>query len=429
MRDRNSSCWLGLVATAAIVAMVSIAAPSSLSARQASRNEPVRVEGRVTIVGAPVSGAIAFADRTGTPPVFARTGRDGRFHTVLPHPGKWWAKVDSGNDMDAARTILVAGRAISVEVESRPAGQPTRLNIELPDTKIVGRVLFEDGSPAGGALFAVKVPLYRVSVLGNATGSSGAFEIRGLGEGTVWISAQSVDRSGLSVQARQRPIVVASAGTTVEPVVLTLEPERQVQGSAIDAAGKPLARAQVLAWPLAGGHATSPVVAEAVTEADGHFHLTVPQGTDRLLLTIVPWERDRNGGVCVTSLALPAQGSLTVRARAGSGTVIVSPPAGVKTLMAPRFSVALFQNGLLLGSPQRMMRWTKGHERAIRKERSTFANLAPGAYSACPMTLHELAKLEIEPTSYAPGPDCERANLAPGGTIRFDFSHVKEPKE
>lgn len=235
----------------------------------------VPVSGRVTDeAGKPVaearvryetaSDAIAGSDLVRDAVI---TGADGKFafaampigsyrfiatHAALGTQSSSLTRVESGSAIDNVAVVMPPGctvRGKVVDAAGAAVGfARVRLGITIPGARLV-------------------VPPREVR-----TNASGEFEISGMARRQ--LTAVAMDERGASAAQ----VVDARAGD-VSGVVLALDAVGSIEGSVVDAAGKPVANAQVSAWPTAmdrrsgseGSGSAAPAPAPA-PEVDDHLH-------------------------------------------------------------------------------------------------------------------------------------------------------------
>jgi hypothetical protein len=144
----------------------------------------VEIEGSVTRGDEPVSGRLWFGGHDGYRRIPIDIDEDGEFAGYLPEAGRWPVEWLSPGSEDS-----VALRPVEVPDESR-----ARIDLEIPDTELIGEVVDADGRPAAGA--TVRAVGVRgeddASIQAEASADDeGRFRITGLEAGTYGVGARS----------------------------------------------------------------------------------------------------------------------------------------------------------------------------------------------------------------------------------------------
>ena len=109
----------------------------------------VAVKGTASRGDDPFVGKLIFGGLYGTRTITFTTDEDGHFAGFLPKEGKWEVEI-STKDLGCAPCDGTGGslRIPPVEVHKGPSGKAL-LDIEIPDTKLAGRVVVEETTPDG----------------------------------------------------------------------------------------------------------------------------------------------------------------------------------------------------------------------------------------------------------------------------------------
>lgn len=368
----------------------------------------VEIEGTVSFAGDPLAAELWFGGRGGAAPV--RSGEDGRFAGVLPREGLWRLDV-------VAPAAHVERRMEGIEVRRRADGRPTQLAIELPDTRLSGRVVDSQKAGVPGALVTIVVS-EESTAFWSFTDDGGRFRLAGLGEGELVVSAEGRLASGRFGKAPPRTVRIREGERESEGLELELRTGRTLRGRVVGTAGEPVAFAWVESYALAGVEFADSFAHEAVSGADGVFELTVPEGADRLLLSY--------GGASGTALRtvlfdVRGEEGPTLELERRGGEVRVHLP-GVPQPGGPGAEqVFLFQNGVAL-PPSVLSQWARAHGVALGPSAElAVPQLAPGQYSACLLTGEERLAVDRAPGAFAPGPGCRSGYLDAGGLLELDL--------
>lgn len=249
----------------------------------------VKVKGRASVGDEPFVGDLIFGTTHGSRRIKFRTDDRGRFRGILPREGLW--KVELGLaelGCDACGDTPGTIRVPSVEVEEGPSGVAL-VEIEIPDTRVRGRVVREELLPTGesvtlpqeGALvFVVRVSGPREGQGRRAqvwSDADGEFELWGIEPGELQIGAM------MGKPTRESAWKSVHVDEDREPpwVELTLE-EKSSLTVQVASAGRPVGAAQVTALILDG------MSANGATGPNGTVTLEVPPRKAGTLVVVAP---------------------------------------------------------------------------------------------------------------------------------------------
>lgn len=359
----------------------------------------VAVEGSITRGGRPVRARLTFErlrPAGGEQPAEIRrlvfySDPDGLFSGALTEEGRWWVKVAFGGGR--TEQLLEA-----VEVE-KPERGPFRIELEVPETRLAGRVVNEDGE----GIARVMVLAHRLPVdpeAGSAAGSrtdagaDGRFELEGLAPGRYRVSAFT---AGASATAE---VEVEELAEPPE-VELLIEEGGELAGQVVSARG-PVIGARIFAHP----HLERPrSIAEqsVISDVRGEFTLAVPADAISFRLLVFP----PGYAARVLQVSADHEGPLVVAVDDAGGTLIVDGDGEGghlyrSSLVAGDLPVGLtlFQDWSLLGTgepPGLGGSWT-------------LPMMSAGEYALC-----------------APGGSpCDRGFLAPHDTLVLTLPSARE---
>lgn len=371
--------------------------------------ELVEVEGRITLGDEPLAADLWFGWRTGVPRAQILAGEDGAFSGFLPRSGRWRLEVSTPDG-------AISRRLASVLVDPPLAGGPARLDVRLPDTRLAGRVIDEQGRPAPGAVVAVNVPA-EATAFPLRTDERGRFAARGLAVGEILLSAEGWVPGVGEAEAAPMPVEVRESGSVPASVELTLRGKRTLRGRVVGLYSEPAAGALVEAVALAGPRMAGVSMASTLSGLDGRFSLALPGQADRAIV----YFGASGGGLRARSVDLGTESDLTLVSEAPGGELVVrlgapldfdDPGAGIPFL---------FQDGLPI-PPGVFLGWARAQgSPAGSATELRIPRLAPGAYAVCLVEPSERQRIEVAPGLFAPGPRCHRTHLPAGGQAEVEL--------
>lgn len=357
----------------------------------------VEVEGRLRLGGAPLRGSLWFGGRSGATSIRMETDEEGRFQGVLPRAGLWRIEIQATDPAVEAwrREEIRPGRSGRV-----------KLAFDLPDTRVFGRVVDPAGQP---------VPEADVELEGESfdqlltTDEAGAFELRGLGEGPLWLGADR--RSPRS--ASGRTLVTVVEGRAIGPIELRLRDAHRLTGVVSSPRG-PVAGARVLLLvgsPDGGGGV-------ATTDEEGVFSTDVPQKSPRVVAVVSP------PGFALRAYEVSTEApQLALPVSEAAGRLEVELPHDPEELERENLALAYFQNGIPIPTSV-LVQWAYDQGMPIDAEvrKGSIPNVAPGDYRVCfiPRQLSPfLATLAIPG-----GARCAAGSLAAGATLSLKLTET-----
>lgn len=329
------------------------------------------IEGRVELGDEPVAGRLVFSSPGGAASIAMTASEDGRFEGPLTKPGDWRV------DIDASEPRLRA----SVKVEFKPKGGRAFVAIDLPDTRVYGRVVDPAGAPAPGAAVSLSST---ISTLETAADQKGEFELRAFPEGTLEISAaRDAGQGGREIS--DSFLFEASEDAPHGPVVLTLRRTQVLRGRVLAATG-PVIGATVTAWPVGSGDG---VVSTAQSRLDGNFELKVPEGTQSVQVVVSP----PGGALKAYEVTVSSEAELLLQVEPQGGELVIDLG---KEDLTKRGTLAVWQGNV--GIPvSTLVHWTEGHgARFLDGSQVRVPQLAPGSYTVCVGAAAVIDPTEIE---------------------------------
>ena len=324
-----------------------------LQARQVIQVRWVEVEGTLRHGKEPTAGTIWFGLEHGAVSIRMEADPQGAFSGALPEGRDWLVEI--------AASGLPTRLIRQVRVEPNGEGK-SRLDIEIPDARLFGRILDDQGRPVEGADVAL-APADGFPLRSSST-EQGGFEFRGVPAGTVQVSATL--RQG---EAFAEPVTLdLGEAQDVGPVELRLVRGQAFEGSVVSNRG-PVPGATVTAIALLPPLG---MVAEGRTRSTGEFRLALPASVQLVGLVVGP------PGSSLRVFTLPVGGKpppLQVTDDAGTLRVRVAADE-------PRPRLALFQDGIEI--PLALARrWALGHGVRPDAEPMEFPAMSPGIYRVC----------------------------------------------
>lgn len=320
----------------------------------------VEVEGRVTVGDTdPLQGRVIFGTLNRQPNVTAESDEEGKFSTLLPRGGEWPLDV-----VDAEGTY----HAPTVDVRRRVDGEPSWVDVRLPDTAIRGTVR-EKGEPVADAIVLAQRQeegKFRREAF-TRSGKDGTYRLRGVRPGDFLLRAYTQTSS-----SRWRELRI---GEDEKPREIDLVLNRQIEVTVrVVGPQGPISGASVTAFPVIHGQ-TESWTHQGVTEADGQLQWTdvdgEAEGLDVLVIAAGSGVRllrtplAAANGAPLTIRLDPDQGSLRL-----SGKQLTSAPLLLAEGAYMPLSVIL-QNFLVAGLAD------------DGAEGLTLNGFAPGTYSLC----------------------------------------------
>lgn len=343
----------------------------------------VTLEGRVRLGQEPLQARLSFGGRPDAVRVELQSDGDGRFHGVLPGEGNWRVDIQSAQPRLRSRA--------RVDIRANRSGKATA-EIALPDTRVFGTVVDEQGKPVPGADVIVLSERVELSEQADPVGS---FEVRGLPEGPAWLAAGQGSRSS------GRTFVSLTEGRAAGPVQLRLQPVKRLTGTVVSPLG-PVAGARVdviASVPPQGG-------GSAKTDAQGSFEMEIPEKTQRVVAVVSA------PGFALRAFDAAAGAPLSLAVSEEEGEIEIRLLDDDGELLRQDLRVALYQNGLPIpGYVYGQWAHEQGQPRGAQSLR--VPNVAPGEYRVCLVPM----RLPLEGDPAAAGAECASGLLFRGATL------------
>lgn len=345
----------------------------------------ITLEGTVRLGQEPLQARLSFGGRPDAVRVELQSDGEGRFHGVLPSEGDWRVDIQSAQPRLRSRA--------RVDVRANRSGKATA-EIALPDTRVFGTVVDEQGKPVADAEIIV---LSERVELPEQADPVGTFEVRGLPEGPAWLAA------GQGTRSSGRTFVSLTEGRAVGPVQLRIEPTKRLQGTVVSPLG-PVADARVdviASMPAEGG-------GSARTDYGGSFQVEIPEKTQRVVAVVSA------PGFALRAFDAAAGAPLSLAVSEEGGEIEIRLLTEAGDVLRQDLRVALFQNGLQI-PPNVYGQWAHEHGQSLGTQSLRIPNVAPGEYRICLVPM----RLPLEGDPAASGAECASGLLFRGGTLEL----------
>lgn len=326
----------------------------------------VEVRGSVLWGMEPLIAEIWFGGKNGALSVALDSDDEGRFAGFLPHPGMWEVEV-SGVDGPVNR------RFRQIEVRKRPGKSHAEVEIRIPDTRIEGIVVDQEGTPVERGIVTVQSLDEVEPTIRKRIDEEGKFEVYGLPTGL----ATAVAEASLSGSMLYSDTVAVDLEDSGEPrkVRLVLRPEMTIHGRVV-AGNRGIPGARIMAQPCYE-HGL-PVFPET-TDAEGKFTVHLPSATREVFLHV----SGPGFGYQFMRLPVDPDRALMIPVSEASGTLIVELPAAPDRKLRISPDIVLSHRGAMEGLPF-FLPWARFHgQRPEAGAPVVIPWMEPGEYSVC----------------------------------------------
>ncbi len=238
----------------------------------------VPVEGHVSMGDESIEATLVFGSTQGSERIRLQSDEEGDFEGYLPREGVW--PIDLVFDEEDGQAMAIE----PVEVERSSGQRVARLDIELPDTRLQGRVVAR-GEPVPEAFIAIVregeegEKKSRQAVF--ASDEEGEFEIFGFPPGSLLVHGYLGQRSS--------PWLRVDIQEGLETPVLVVELTEKIElGGQVLFGSDGVPGVQLLAYPTVTDASSFALTAKAFSNADGSFSLSLPSSTIAMDLLVIP---------------------------------------------------------------------------------------------------------------------------------------------
>lgn len=360
----------------------------------------IKVDGRLRVGDQTTSGEVCLVHTTKNSRICEVSDESGRFALVLPHAGEWTV------------TARIGQETVPCEPLEIPEGKDKlQWELVIPDTRLEGTVVNDEGAPVEGAKVWV-APIgensKKRSQAETTTGADGTFVLRGLKPGLWLVSARALDAES------DGQIVEVPEGGEPPRVQMVVSKSVLVRGR-VRYRGQPVAGATVLLRAACFSRgATQAVSLPARTGILGTFEtrLRLPCPQLNALVSAPGFP------LLLRRVVAGGEGELALDLEDEGGTLIIvgepKPALG---------GWVLVHRGAYVSLPSLLPLMSA---RTARTGDLQLENLEPGTWALCPAQVIPI--LETLPQGADLVPEgCTRASVFPGGTAQLRFPAQPAP--
>ena len=358
--------------------------PGELSMRIAL---PVlRIEGQILIGREPLAATLWLSQKGGRRLRFDSDDR-GRFSGLLPSEGLWAPQIHS--ETEKLRVSLEP-----LEIKPPQGKNLAKVEIQVPDTKLSGQVVDDSGQPVRTAHIVI-THLDKRSTDQLDTDEKGEFSARGLLPGPLMVKADDGERQSDFVSAS---LPKEGEAPSLRLVVHKLQ---TFEGRVTSLAGG-VPGTMILAWSAFNGQGAAHT-AQAVSGADGGFHVDLPSGATTLNLAVFP------PGYAMRLMTAPVAPGQPIE-------IAVESQGGTLTLeWAEEGPNPLLVHGGSFVVPGMLKAWTRLQgSRPSDSGRLVLTNVEAGPYSFC---VGGAAASRLTRGGEPPAANCTGGVLAPNSEL------------
>jgi hypothetical protein len=353
---------------------------------------PRAVAGRIRIGEMGIPAALTFQHGVTGCSIQASSSQDGTFALLLPSApdGDPWTVAIASPALNVQRTIPDA----RVRTDGEGVG---RLEIDLPATRLAGRVVDGEGKPVRGGFVNVVAAETDDELAQVDIASDGEFAVHALQAGRYSVRALMLD--GRSSEVTYATVADDDAEARV---TLTVSADRVVSG-VVTSDGGPVAGATVTAMPT---DREVDFFAPRQTDGSGRFAFMLPAGSREC-----DFEVDAPGFALRVFHRRLESGSVAIPVHQYGGTLRLRLPpwSGRENVPHPW----LIHDGAVVTA------YTVDRQRTFLRGAAAVAEtlVEPGAYALCVGTVHEIPAFRA---GILPAERCTSGVLAPFGELELD---------
>lgn len=300
------------------------------------------------------------------------------------------------------------------EVEADRDGRAS-LAIDLPDTRLFGRVVLPDGTPADEAWVTLQAGEIGLGIRADVKGE---FNFRGLPPGSAFLEAERRAAPGAATLKARADALPLVADSSYGPVELRLAPSRTLRGRVVS----PLGAVASASLEIEAGEGL-PLRSQARTDLSGEFSAEVPADATRARISVLA------PGRALQAFVVPTDAEPTLQLSAEAGDVEVEASWVADAKGRERGTWIAVQNGIPLSMPF-LYQWVDlqdGDRTALGREgKMRIGHLPPASYQFCNVSPNDLIAFELT-GSLPPGAACAGGVLAAGGTLRLEVPKPARP--
>lgn len=244
------------------------------------------LEGSIRRGDEPVVGRVRFNNAYNVQKIEATIDENGEFYGILPSPGFYGVTWVDTEEPGAEVWIE------TIEIDPGPFDTAT-IEVELPDTRLAGEVVFESGEPAVGAVVRLGQEARHDDLMQSGSpyqnngprlmsakaDAEGYFEIEGFPAGTMTLFAELEQGDHYVVAFSSSPITVnVQDGVESPQLTLTLR-ETVTRSGMLWSANGPIQGATIHLWPDEVVNYEPGFMDSAITDVNGAFSYTSPLDT------------------------------------------------------------------------------------------------------------------------------------------------------
>ncbi|HEV7671794.1 MAG TPA: carboxypeptidase-like regulatory domain-containing protein [Thermoanaerobaculia bacterium] len=357
----------------------------------------VDLEGTVRLGREPLQANLLFGWALADSPRF-HSDAEGQFQGVLPKDGPWIVEIQAADGEFTSQAVA--------EVEADRDGKAS-VSIDLPDTRLFGRVTLPEGMPAAEAWVMLQAGEIGMTIRADA---EGRFNFRGLPPGSAFLQAERQRSPGITLRAHTDALPLV-ADSSFGPVELRLAPSRTLRGRVVS----PLGAVASASLEIDAGDGL-PIRSQARTDLSGEFSAEIPADASRArIIVLAP-------GRALQAFVVPVDYEPTLALSGEAGDVEIEAPWMIEAKGRERGMWIAVQNGILLPMPF-LFQWVdlqNGDRTAlVREGKMKIGHLPPASYQFCNLTMTDLIAFQLTGT-FPPGAVCAGGALAAGGTLRLE---------